>query len=92
VCQSRNKPSDPIRPSPFSYDYEDVDASGANLMMTYMEPQIAGYVGMTLKANNKEYVVGHADNYEYVDPIDESVAKNQVGSSSRADYLPEYYI
>jgi len=59
------------------YDYEDVDASGANLMMTYMEPLIAGYVGMTLKANNKEYVVGHADNYEYVDPIDGSVAKNQ---------------
>jgi phosphoglucomutase len=60
------------------YDYEDVDASGANLMMTYLEPQIPGYIGMTLKANEKEFVVAHADNYEYVDPVDGSVAKNQV--------------
>jgi phosphoglucomutase len=59
------------------YDYENVDASGANLMMTYLEPQIAGYIGMTLKANDQQFVVAHADNYEYTDPIDQSVAKNQ---------------
>lgn len=47
-------------------------------MMNYLEPQIPGYVGMALKANDKEFVVAHADNYEYVDPIDKSVTKNQV--------------
>lgn len=35
------------------YDYEHVDASGANLMMTYLEPLIPGYIGMDLKANNQ---------------------------------------
>ncbi|KAI6170116.1 Alpha-D-phosphohexomutase domain containing protein [Aphelenchoides besseyi] len=59
------------------YDYEDVDASGANLMMTYLEPLIAGYVGQELKANNETFKVVKADNFEYVDPIDGSVAKNQ---------------
>ncbi|KAI1705102.1 phosphoglucomutase/phosphomannomutase, alpha/beta/alpha domain I domain-containing protein [Ditylenchus destructor] len=59
------------------YDYENVDATGANLMMNYMEPQLPGYVGMTLKANNQEFTVVKSDNYEYVDPVDGSVAKNQ---------------
>lgn len=62
----------------FRYDYENVDATGANLMMNYMEPQLPGYVGMTLKANNQEFTVVKSDNYEYVDPVDGSVAKNQV--------------
>lgn len=35
------------------YDYEDVDASGANLMMTYLEPLIPGYIGQEMKANNQ---------------------------------------
>lgn len=47
-------------------------------MMNYLEPQIPGYVGMVLKANNQEFLVSHADNYEYVDPIDNSISKNQV--------------
>jgi len=59
------------------YDYENVDASGANLMMSYMEPLLPGYVGMTLKADGHSYDVVNADNYEYRDPIDGSIAKNQ---------------
>ncbi|KAI6243061.1 Phosphoglucomutase [Aphelenchoides fujianensis] len=59
------------------YDYEDVDASGANLMMTYMEPLIPGYIGHEMKANNEVFKIIKADNFEYTDPIDGSVAKNQ---------------
>lgn len=62
----------------FSYDYENVDAGGANLMMCYLDPLISGYSGMKLSANDHDFIIEHADNYEYVDPIDGSVAQNQV--------------
>ena len=60
------------------YDYENVESTGANLMMSYLEPLLPGYIGMKLKANEREFEVIGADNYEYKDPIDGSVAKNQV--------------
>ena len=33
--------------------------------------------GKKFKGNSKEFVVSKADNFEYVDPIDKSVTKNQ---------------
>lgn len=60
------------------YDYEDVDAGGANLMMKFMEPQLPNYIGKKLTANEVEFIVERADNFEYTDTIDKSVAKNQV--------------
>lgn len=59
------------------YDYENVDASGANLMMTYLEPLLPGYIGHELKANEQTYKIVNADNFSYTDPIDGSVTKNQ---------------
>jgi len=59
------------------YDYENVDASGANLMMKYLEPLIPGYIGHELKANNQVYRIVDADNFSYTDPIDGSLTKNQ---------------
>jgi hypothetical protein len=43
-----------------------------------LEPLFPGYVGMTLKSEGRQFEVVSADNYEYRDPIDGSVAKNQV--------------
>lgn len=37
------------------YDYENVDASGANLMMNYLTPLIGGFVGMEFKANDQKF-------------------------------------
>lgn len=59
------------------YDYENVDASGANLMMTFLESQLAAFVGKGLSANDVTYKVKAADNFQYVDPIDGSVATKQ---------------
>jgi phosphoglucomutase len=59
------------------YDYENVDASGANLMMNYLEPLLPGYIGHELKANEQKYKIVNADNFSYTDPIDGSVTKNQ---------------
>ncbi|VDO57540.1 unnamed protein product [Haemonchus placei] len=39
------------------YDYENVDASGANLLMTFLEAQMAAFVGKELSANNVAYKV-----------------------------------
>ena len=82
----------------FRYDYENVDACGANLIMvcrqtyianfnkifktnqTYMEPLLPGYVGTILKADGHSFEVTATDNYEYRDPIDGSLTKNQVQS------------
>lgn len=46
-----------------------------------MEPLLPGYVGMTMKSEGYSFQIVCADNYEYKDPIDGSVAKNQVISS-----------
>jgi hypothetical protein len=62
---------------PNSYDYENVESTGASLMMSYLEPLLPGYVGMKLRANERQFEVASADNYEYRDPVDGSVAKNQ---------------
>ncbi|CAD5211728.1 unnamed protein product [Bursaphelenchus okinawaensis] len=59
------------------YDYENVDASGANLMMTYLTPMLGGFAGMEYKANNQVFKVVKADNFSYTDPVDGSVAKDQ---------------
>ena len=60
------------------YDYENVDAGGANLMMKYLEPLLPSYIGKTFSANGVDFTVAKADNFEYKDPVDQSVAKNQV--------------
>merc|ERR1712216_19172 len=55
------------------YDYEGVEKESANKMMTYMtetfaEVTGASFDGMTVKP---------ADMFEYTDPVDGSVSKNQ---------------
>ncbi|KAK6735444.1 hypothetical protein RB195_018575 [Necator americanus] len=59
------------------YDYENVDASGANLLMTFLEAQMAAFLGKELSANDVTYKVKVADNFEYKDPIDGSLASKQ---------------
>ncbi|KHJ90486.1 phosphoglucomutase/phosphomannomutase, alpha/beta/alpha domain II [Oesophagostomum dentatum] len=59
------------------YDYENVDASGANLLMTFLEAQLPAFVGKELSANNVSYKVKFGDNFQYKDPIDGSVASKQ---------------
>lgn len=66
------------------YDYEECESESANRMMEHLEKTIAdpSFVGKIYKAvSGKTYKVSKADNFSYVDPIDKSVAKNQVGGS-----------
>lgn len=49
-------------------------------MIQHLEMLIAStsFVGKSFTASGKTYTVAKADNFSYVDPIDNSVAKNQV--------------
>uniref|UniRef100_A0A8R1DPE3 Alpha-D-phosphohexomutase alpha/beta/alpha domain-containing protein n=1 Tax=Caenorhabditis japonica TaxID=281687 RepID=A0A8R1DPE3_CAEJA len=59
------------------YDYENVDAAGANLLVTFLEAQLPAFVGRDFSANGVTYKVAVADNFQYNDPVDGSVATRQ---------------
>lgn len=61
------------------YDYEEVEAEGANKMMKDLEALMLdrSFVGKQFSANDKVYTVEKADNFEYSDPVDGSISKNQ---------------
>lgn len=66
------------------YDYEEVDADAANKMMKDLETMMfdRSFVGKQLSSGDKVYTVEKADNFEYNDPVDGSVSRNQVGMAS----------
>ncbi|KAK2540540.1 Pgm1 [Columba guinea] len=61
------------------YDYEEVDADAANKMMKDLETVMfdRSFVGKQLSCGDKVYTVEKADNFEYNDPVDGSVSRNQ---------------
>lgn len=81
------------------YDYEECKTEDANQVMKHLEALLVGggFVGKTYSSGKKSYKVDKADNFSYVDPIDNSVAKNQVSSiivknvSSQVRFLMAYW-
>jgi len=61
------------------YDYEEVTSAQGEEVMKHVTAEYASAVGKTYtdKASGKSYVVKVADNFEYTDPVDKSVSKNQ---------------
>lgn len=61
------------------YDFEGVDSESANKVMNHLKEQFkeTDFVGKTLKHGDKTYVVKLADDFQYTDPIDHVVTKNQ---------------
>lgn len=61
------------------YDYENCDAEPSNQMMENLENLIknSSFIGKHFSHGEKTYKVAQADNFEYTDPIDGSVAKKQ---------------
>jgi len=63
------------------YDYEECAGDPCNEMMNRLQEFVDNKdnIGKEFKAKSgKVYKVSKADNFEYTDPIDQSVAKNQV--------------
>uniref|UniRef100_A0A0K0FJM8 phosphoglucomutase (alpha-D-glucose-1,6-bisphosphate-dependent) n=1 Tax=Strongyloides venezuelensis TaxID=75913 RepID=A0A0K0FJM8_STRVS len=59
------------------YDYENVDAQSANLLMSFLKPQLLVLPGNEVGSNGQKFTVIKADDFNYTDPVDSSVAKNQ---------------
>jgi phosphoglucomutase len=55
------------------HDYEGIDTDAANGLMAHMRGQMAGLPGKTLHG----LTVVSADDFEYLDPVDGSISKNQ---------------
>jgi len=64
----------------FRYDYEKVDSAGADKMVERLNAFIAdkANIGKEYRAGGKTLKIAKTEDFEYVDPIDESVAKKQV--------------
>ena len=64
----------------FRYDYENCDAAPANQMMANLGNLIAdpSLIGRSYKHGDKSFTVAKDDNFEYTDPIDQSVSSKQV--------------
>lgn len=60
------------------YDYEEVDSEKANDMVNTLKAKISSgeLVGKEF-GKEKKYKVSKLDDFEYIDPIDKSVSKNQ---------------
>lgn len=62
------------------YDYDNVDIDAACEMMENLEMMIAdkSFVKQRFAVEDKIYQVEKADNFEYTDPVDSTIYKNQV--------------
>nr|XP_033771868.1 phosphoglucomutase-1 [Geotrypetes seraphini] len=61
------------------YDYEEVDADAAGKMMKDLETLMfdRSFIGQQFTVGDKVYAVEKADNFEYSDPVDGSISRNQ---------------
>lgn len=64
------------------WDYEGVEADKAKDMMTHLRTlvdatQTPDFIGKNFTQDGKTYIISEADDFEYTDPIDHSVSKNQ---------------
>lgn len=61
------------------YDYENCESAPAEQMILDLESYIAdpASIGKTYSHGGKTFKVAKADNFEYTDPIDQSVSKKQ---------------
>lgn len=69
-----------VSSEPGRYDYEDVAIDTAVDLMLDLEVIISdkAFAGQIFVVGQKTYEVEKADNFEYNDPVDGSVTKNQV--------------
>ncbi|KAJ1930282.1 hypothetical protein IWQ60_000463 [Tieghemiomyces parasiticus] len=61
------------------YDYEEVDSASANKVMDVLQDHIQSQklVGQALGCDTAKFTVAQLDNFDYTDPIDGSVSRNQ---------------
>lgn len=62
------------------FDYEGLDPRAAFYLMKDLEAVISdkAFTNQRFAVGDHIYIVEKADNFEYIDPVDGSVARNQV--------------
>ena len=62
------------------FDYEAIDPRAAFYLMKDLEAVISdkAFCSQKFAVGNSVYSVEKADNFEYIDPVDGTVARNQV--------------
>lgn len=76
------------------YDYENVDIDAACEMMEDLEIMISdkSFVKQRFAVEDKIYQVEKADNFEYTDPVDSTITRNQVHDTHWAVFLSGFYV
>lgn len=71
------------------YDYENVNIDAACEMMEDLEIMIGdkSFVKQRFAVEDKIYQVEKADNFEYTDPVDSAITRNQVHDTHWAVFL-----
>ena len=59
------------------YDYENCDTAPCQEMMKQLESKLPSLKGTKYTQDGKNYEIAHADNFQYIDPVDGSISKNQ---------------
>ncbi|XP_033883434.3 phosphoglucomutase-1 isoform X2 [Acipenser ruthenus] len=61
------------------YDYEEVDSDAASKMMKDLEAVILdrAFIGQKFSVGDKTYTVEKSDDFQYSDPVDGSISRNQ---------------
>ncbi|KAK1164211.1 phosphoglucomutase-1 isoform X1 [Acipenser oxyrinchus oxyrinchus] len=61
------------------YDYEEVDSDAASKMMKDLEAVILdrAFIGQKFLVGDKAYTVEKSDDFQYSDPVDGSISRNQ---------------
>lgn len=59
------------------YDYENCEASNCDQMMKNLNEKLGSLAGKSFAKEGKSYTIESVDNFEYVDPVDGSISKNQ---------------
>lgn len=70
------------------FDYEGVDPRAAFYLMRDLEATITdkGFISQRFAVGNNVYSVEKTDNFEYIDPVDGSVSRNQVSFLSLSSH------
>lgn len=74
------------------YDYENCESAPAEQMIHNLEKFIVdpSVLGKTFSYENKAFKIAKTDNFEYTDPIDQSISKKQV--SDNVSYVLSFLI
>lgn len=77
---------------PHRFDYEGLDPRAAFYLMRDLEAVISdkAFTSQKFAVGDHIYSVERTDNFEYIDPVDGTVARNQVSLVQKCTFMYKY--